>query len=62
MQDLHCHLTTGEVVGYLGGRWDSESYSKGNVIIKLCIVCMGNKSLNLHVVSIKVITKVLIVL
>lgn len=27
LMDLHCHLTTGEVVGYLGGHWDRESHS-----------------------------------
>ena len=26
IQDLHCHLTTGEVVGYLGGRWDRDNH------------------------------------
>lgn len=24
-QDFHCHLTTSEVVGYLGGRWDTNT-------------------------------------
>ena len=32
IQDLHCHLTTGEVVGYLGGHWDRESHSKHKVV------------------------------
>ncbi|XP_053481944.1 MPN domain-containing protein isoform X2 [Ictalurus furcatus] len=25
MADFHCHLTTSEVVGYLGGRWDTTT-------------------------------------
>ncbi|RWS17346.1 MPN domain-containing protein-like protein [Dinothrombium tinctorium] len=25
--DFHCHLTTGEVVGYLGGNWDITSHN-----------------------------------
>uniref|UniRef100_A0A8C5D667 MPN domain-containing protein n=1 Tax=Gouania willdenowi TaxID=441366 RepID=A0A8C5D667_GOUWI len=25
LQDFHCHLTTSEVVGYLGGRWDTNT-------------------------------------
>lgn len=24
-QDFHCHLTSSEVVGYLGGRWDTNT-------------------------------------
>ncbi|XP_028392985.1 MPN domain-containing protein-like [Dendronephthya gigantea] len=27
LMDLHCHLTTGEVVGYLGGYWDRDKHS-----------------------------------
>lgn len=26
LMDLHCHLTTSEVVGYLGGRWHKETH------------------------------------
>lgn len=28
VMDFHCHLTTGEVVGYLGGMWDQENQSE----------------------------------
>lgn len=28
LQDFHCHLTTSEVVGYLGGKWDQSAQRK----------------------------------
>ena len=27
-QDLHCHLTTSEVIGYLAGRWHEDTHRK----------------------------------
>lgn len=36
-QDFHCHLTTSEVVGYLGGRWDTTTQRKASSHVTLQI-------------------------
>lgn len=33
-QDFHCHLTTSEVVGYLGGRWDTNTQREWSVLLR----------------------------
>ena len=32
LQDFHCHLTTSEVVGYLGGKWDYTTQRKSSLL------------------------------
>lgn len=34
MIDIHAHLTTSEVVGYLAGQWDVTNHSKSSVFLE----------------------------
>lgn len=37
VMDLHCHLSTSEVVGYLAGHWDVNAHSEFNFPHCFCI-------------------------
>lgn len=41
--DFHCHLTTGEVVGYLGGSWDDSSHNLSILQAFPCKSRLGDK-------------------
>ena len=41
--DFHCHLTQGEVVGYLGGTWDITSHNLSIVQAFPCRSRLGDK-------------------
>ncbi|XP_074605480.1 MPN domain-containing protein [Brevipalpus obovatus] len=41
--DFHCHLTTGEVIGYLGGTWDESSHNVSILHAFPCKSRLGDK-------------------
>ncbi|XP_015792822.1 MPN domain-containing protein [Tetranychus urticae] len=47
--DFHCHLTTGEVVGYLGGSWDITSHNLSILQAFPCKTRLGDKERSLKV-------------
>lgn len=36
--DFHCHLTTSEVVGYLGGRWDTSTQQSSSLLTDVYVL------------------------
>ncbi len=45
-QDLHCHLTTSEVTGYVAGKWDPTMQRESLLFLFLITNCLINNTEN----------------